>query len=227
MTVGTPGVRSVTGSTSSDPRLIEQAAGPFNGPTKAAVLSSGDIFVADGYSNARVHRFSPDGELLASWGGPGTGPGEFMLVHCIVLSPDEQRLYVADRESNRVQIFDLDGTYLDELTGVTRPCGLAFDAAGRLYVAELGLRAGRAFDWLPPLNDETPISQCSVFDTDKRLVTRWGTADPVAAGSFFAAHSITVDSRGDVYVGEVTWSAGGMRGEVPEDCHTLQKFTAA
>jgi sugar lactone lactonase YvrE len=54
---------------------------PFNRPTNAAIAANGDIYVADGYGNARVHRFTADGELIGSWGEPGRGPGQFVVPH--------------------------------------------------------------------------------------------------------------------------------------------------
>jgi hypothetical protein len=76
----------------------------------------------------------------------------------------------------------------------------------------------------PPGPDATG-GRVSVFGRDGELVARWGGGlDPCAGGDFFAPHGIAVDSRGDVYVAEVVLSAGGSRGLVPRDCHTLQKF---
>ena len=84
---------------------------PFNMPTKAVLAPSGDIFVSDGYGQSRIHRFSPKGELLRSWGAPGTGPGEFDTPHSIWVDR-RGRVLVADRGNNRVQVFDADGAYL-------------------------------------------------------------------------------------------------------------------
>jgi hypothetical protein len=64
-----------------------------------------------------------------------------------------------------------------------------------------------------------------VFDRDGRLLTRWGTPEATAAGSFAAPHGIAVDSRGDIYVAEVTWTFAESRGRVPAGCHTFQKFS--
>jgi len=60
---------------------IKRGGPPFNRPTGVAFSLSGDVFVTDGYGNARVHRFSPDGKLLLSWGTPGTEAGQFRLPH--------------------------------------------------------------------------------------------------------------------------------------------------
>src|SRR5204863_2218931 len=97
LTLGTPGRPSDTGATSIDYRTIKRAAGPFHFPTNLAVGPSGDLYVADGYGNACVHRFTPDGELLQSWGEPGNGPGEFHVPHGIAVDQAGTG-YVADRE---------------------------------------------------------------------------------------------------------------------------------
>jgi DNA-binding beta-propeller fold protein YncE len=83
---------------------------PFNRCTHTALSPQGDIYVSDGYANARVHKYSPDGKLLFSWGEPGTDPGQFNLVHNIACD-DEGWVYVADRENHRVQVFDSNGKY--------------------------------------------------------------------------------------------------------------------
>ncbi|MBN8625245.1 MAG: hypothetical protein J0M17_07140 [Planctomycetes bacterium] len=84
---------------------------PFCRCTHTALSPTGDIYVSDGYGNACVHKFSPDGKLLHTWGRPGTREGEFNLPHNICC--DEAGLvYVADRENARVPVFDGDGTYL-------------------------------------------------------------------------------------------------------------------
>jgi 6-bladed beta-propeller len=235
MTLGTPGVPSDAGASGGgsilDPRLPaseKHVGGPFKSPTKACVLSSGEIYVSDGYGNARIHVFSPDGELERSWGSPGDGEGEFNLPHWIEATPDEQRLFVCDRENSRIQIFDLEGNFLEQWTDLARPDGVAFDADGNVYVAELGGYAGR-MPFLPELDAQTPVSCVSIWTPDGQLLTRWGSADNdfCAPGSLFAAHGIAVDANGDVFVGEVTYSGGANNGVVPADCHTFQKFTRA
>ena len=106
---------------------------PFNRPTKVAVAPrSGEIYIADGYGNARVHKYSPEGEHLLSWGEFGTGPGQFNLVHS-VCTDDAGRVFVADRENHRVQIFDDQGAYLDQWNDMHRPCGLLV-SGDRVYI---------------------------------------------------------------------------------------------
>ena len=225
LTVGTPGHASGTG-VGTNPRSVSESAPPFNCPTKVAVLRSGQFYVSDGYGNARVHRFSADGALEASWGEPGDAPGEFDVPHAVAVSPDEQRVYVADRQNDRVQVFDPDGAFLEEWTDVSRPCGLSVDPAGTVFVGELGRRAGvEPMAVLDP--DERPWARVSIFAPDGRLLARLGTTDPLAAGSFFAVHGLCLDSRGDLYVAELIWAAGGNRGAISLTCPSLQKLAAA
>ena len=86
----------------------------FNGATDIAFGPDGRIFVADGYGNARILEYTSDGEKVREWGSAGIGPGQFNLPHSIVI--EDETLYVADRENGRIQLFDLDGRYLDEFS---------------------------------------------------------------------------------------------------------------
>jgi hypothetical protein len=97
------------------------------------------------------------------------------------------------------------------------------DKDQNVLVAEVGFRAG-LYPWtVPP--DPVVGARLSVFRRDGSLQARWGGgANPCAVGDFFAPHDLWIDSRGDIYVGEVTMSAGGNKGVVPRDCHSLQKF---
>ncbi len=222
LTLGSSGSPSETDVKNNDYRTIAQPAGPFNLPTNLALSPTGEMYVTDGYGNARVHKFSADGEFLFSWGELGDGPGEFHLPHGI--SVDGQgRVFVADRENSRLQIFTPDGEFIEEWTDMVRPCEVFIDRAGNVFVAELGLRAGM-FPWMTPDPNSTG-GRLSIFDSAGNLQTRWGGGDdPMAPGDFFAPHDIWVDSKGSIYVGEVTMSAGGRAGLVSADCPSLQKF---
>lgn len=222
LTLGTSGQPSDSGVENSDYRTITQAASPFNQPTNLALAPDGTMYVSDGYGNARVHKFSPEGEFLLSWGEPGSGPGQFHLPHGVGVDSGG-KVYVADRENSRIQIFSPDGEFLDEWTDMVRPCEVFLDGDDNVFVAELGRRAGM-FPWMSPDPDSTG-GRVSVFDHDGALQSRWGGGDrPGTPGDFFAPHDIWVDSQGSVYVGEVTMSAGGNRGLVSADCPSLQKF---
>jgi len=157
---------------------------PFNRPTGVAVSPSSEIYVSDGYSNARVHKFSPTGKPLLSWGSPGDGPGQFNLPHSVWVDR-RGRVLVADRENNRIQIFSSDGEFLDQWVGFLRPDALFIDADDTVYVAELDQRV-------------------SILTLKGELLARWGGEKSSAPGQFLACpHGIWVDSRGDLYVSEV------------------------
>jgi DNA-binding beta-propeller fold protein YncE len=222
LTLGERGKPSDTGATSIDFRTIVCSAPPFNYPTNVAFSPTGEIYISDGYGNARVHRFSADGKLLQSWGTPGSGPGQFNVPHGIAVGRDGI-VYVADRENSRIQLFSPDGRLVGEWSDVARPCQVFIDKAENFYVAELGFRAGMWPGTAAPA--DATGGRMSIFDRHGKVRARWGGgATPCAPGDFFAPHDVWVDSRGDIYVCEVVWSAGGSRGLVPPDCHSLQKF---
>jgi DNA-binding beta-propeller fold protein YncE len=204
--------------------LVKTAAGPFNGVTNVAKAPSGDLYVADGYGNARVHVFDEKRLLKFSWGEPGTGPGQFRLPHAIAVDR-AGKIYVADRENSRIQIFTGHGDYLAEWTHLHRPDDLYIDSDENLYVAELGFKAAvmpHPQGATPPPHE--PHARVSVLTLDGQVQTQFGGSNGCEAGGFFAPHGICVDSRGDVYVGEVNFAAGVKRGLLPLDCHVLQKF---
>lgn len=224
MTLGTRDKPSDTGATSIDFRTIKYAGPPFNYPTNLAIAANGDLFISDGYGNARVHHFSPAGKLLNSWGEPGGGRGQFHVPHGIAIDRDGI-VYVADRENSRVQLFTQKGEFVSEWIDVARPSQVFIHTNGDIYIAELGFIAGMWPGTKAPSPD-SPGGRVSIFDAKGKLKARWGGGkNPCAPGDFFSPHDICVDSHGDIYVGEVTWSAGGSRGMVPADCHALQKFT--
>lgn len=221
-TYGTRGVPSDTGIVGLDYRTIQRAGPPFHRPTNAAHGPDGSLYVSDGYGNARIHRFAPDGRLLASWGEPGTGPGQFQLPHGIAVHRDG-RVFVADRENSRVQIFTAEGRFLTAWTDVARPMQVVLDPDDHVFVAEVGWRAG-LFPWQVPPHDP-PGARVSIFTLEGKLLARWGdVGHPCAPGNFFAPHDLCLDRHGDLYVGEVVLSAGGNQGLVPRNCHALQKF---
>jgi DNA-binding beta-propeller fold protein YncE len=176
LTLGQRGVHSDTGCTGS-PWLAERAAGPFNHPTEMMAHQNGDIYVTDGYRNARVHRFTRDGQLVTSWGAPGHAPGEFHLPHSIAFDPDG-KLYVADRSNKRVQIFTPDGEYLGQWTGMGGPNDITRGKDGNYYIAEQE-------------DGGNPAYVC-VRDAAGSVLARMASRH---------VHGVGVDSRGDIYAG--------------------------
>jgi DNA-binding beta-propeller fold protein YncE len=105
----------------------------FNRPTDVAFTPSGDFFVSDGYGNSRVVKFSAQGKYLLEWGKRGTGPGEFNLPHVMAVD-SKRRLYVSDRENNRIQIFDLNGKFLNQWTHTGATQGMAITPKDELWI---------------------------------------------------------------------------------------------
>jgi len=96
----------------------------YNGMADLAVAKNGDIFIADGEGpNTRVVKLSKDGKFIKWWGGKGTAPGQFDQPHSIAVD-SKDRVYVADRSNNRIQIFDKDMKVVDEWRHFGRPSGL-------------------------------------------------------------------------------------------------------
>jgi hypothetical protein len=112
---------------------------PFHRCTHTALSPKGEIYVSDGYGNARVHKYATDGRHLMSWGESGTEPGQFNLVHNISCDPDGW-VYVADRENHRIQVFDGNGRYETQFNNLHRPCGIfmPYCSCPICYVGELG-----------------------------------------------------------------------------------------
>jgi len=155
---------------------------PFNRPTDVDIAPNGDLYISDGYENARVHKYSADGEILFSWGSHGTGPGEFDISHDVCVAPDS-RVFIADRQNHRIQIFTPFGEYITEWGGFKQPCSITMDKDGYVYVTELQQRF-------------------SIMNPDGKLVARWGEEKSLEPGLFMNPHCACIDSHGDLYVGE-------------------------
>ncbi len=118
-------------------QTIKRAAPPFNRPTGVCVGPKGDIFVSDGYGNAAIHRFAPDGTLLKTWGGPGDEPGKFYIPHSLCVDR-LNRVWVGDREANSVHVFDENGEILGYMNeNLYQPTGIWADEE-YVYIAERG-----------------------------------------------------------------------------------------
>lgn len=198
-----------------------QSGKPFNRPTHVALSPlTGDLFISDGYGNSRVHKYDPKGRHLFSWGEPGTDPGCFNLPHNIATDA-EGLVYVADRENHRVQVFDAEGRYLSQLNNLHRPCGLLIDRreGGTIYVGELGsdLAVNQS---VPNLGGRVSILSLK-GDLLGRVGDRFRGEKP---GQFVAPHGVVTDSRGDLYVAEVSYTAKGRHENPPREIRSLQKF---
>ncbi len=210
LTIGTPGRAAPF-----------QSGLPFNRPTKVALdPKTADIYVADGYGNSRVHKYTPNGKLLFSWGGPGADPGEFNLVHSVCTDKDGY-VYIADRESHRIQIFDSQGKYVTQWNNMHRPCGLHIAGNGEhfCFVGEIPPSL--------PVNKDFPNlgARISICDLKGKRLARLGDIrmgeEP---NQFRAPHGIGVDSRGDLYIGEVSWTLIGRFMDPPKRLRSFRKL---
>lgn len=188
---------------------------PFNRPTHMAVSpKSGDIFVTDGYGNSRVHRYSPEGQLRLSWGDVGSDPGEFLNPHNVVVDEDEY-VYVADRENNRVQVFDGNGKLQSIWHNVYKADGMCRDNRGVFYIGEL-----------VGYHDTQAVGhRISIHAKDGTRLARLGS--PVQGdgpGEFNAIHGVAADSQGNLYIAEVSYTMRGRREDPPKMYKGLRRL---
>ena len=194
---------------------------PFNRPTHLAVdQRNGDLYVADGYSNARVHKFDPGGRYLLSWGESGTNPGQFNIVHNISTDKDGW-VYVADRENRRIQVFDPNGKYETQWVNLSRAAAVYVDTRSEQYVYVGEYFAGQASNSMG-----TRLGpRVTIFDTKGNVLARLSDMpygdEP---GRFFSPHGIAVDSKGDIYVAEVSWAEYGAYMDPPRVLRSMQKL---
>ena len=190
LTIGTRDYQSDTGVaviSSSLSHTVVRPGEPFNLPAGIAINPSGEIFIADGYGNCRVHKFAPDGRLVMSWGEPGSGPGQLILPHGVWIDR-KGRVLVADRENNRVQVFTQDGEHLGIWpTEFIGPAVLYVDDDDIVYIAEHN------------------GGDTTIVTLEGKLLARWG--GPVHRST----HGIWVDSRKDLYVVQPPESGGTRR----------------
>ncbi len=197
---------------------------PFRRCTHTALSPNGEIYVSDGYGNARVHKYTPNGKRILSWGGPGSGPGEFNLPHNISCDADGW-VYVADRENHRIQVFDGSGRFETQWHDLHRPSGM-YMPPGKCPICYVG-EIGPYYEFNRNAPNLGP--RLSILANDGKLIARI-TSVPAAGtgpGQFLSPHGIAVDSRGDVYIAEVAYTAWPSlfpNDPVPHRVRTLQKL---
>lgn len=172
--------------TLGQPGVAGEGHNTLNRPSDVAIAPNGDIFVADGHTgmdtNMRIVKYSSDGTYIKEWGRKGSAPGELDGAHGLDFD-SSGRLFVADRENHRIQIFDQDGNFLDAWTQFGTPSGLYITRDDNLYVADydVGIRIGSA-------KDGTVTGVIRAAEPG---------GDPVRV-----AESVAVDGNGVVYGGE-------------------------
>ena len=178
LTIGTKG-QAGTWDDSTGAHLLNQ-------PNDVAIAANGDIFVAQGHTpgprgDARVLKFDKTGKFLMQWGGHGTEPGKFEVAHSIAFDA-QGRLWVADRENQRIQVFDTSGTYIREMKYAGLPCAFEID---------------RDYVWM--VNGFA--AQVLKLDLQGRVLAATGKQGK-GAGEFGEAHFIAVSPKGELYVAD-------------------------
>jgi sugar lactone lactonase YvrE len=165
-----------------------EAAGSrkFNQPNDVAIASNGDVFVVQGHTpgpngDARVLKFDKGGRFIKSWGGKGSGPGQFQVAHGIDIDA-KGLLWVADRENQRVQVFDADGTFIREIKYAGLPCSLDI---GRQYIYMVNGFAGQVLR----------------MDLNGKVLAALGKPGK-GPGEFGEAHMIAVSPKDELYVAD-------------------------
>lgn len=172
----------------------------FNQPSDVITAPNGDIFVADGHggnTNARIVKFDKNGKFIKTWGKKGAGPGEFDTPHSLAMD-SRGRLFVADRNNNRIQIFDQDGKLLDEWRQFSRLSGI-YIRNDILYAADSESNATRHPGWKRGIRiGSVKDGKVTAFIPDPNPSPDSG---PGAGTS--AAEGVAVDAKGNVYGAEV------------------------
>jgi len=191
---------------------------PFNRPTNMAISpNTGDVYVTDGYGNSRVHRYTSEGKHVVSWGAPGVDPGQFQVPHNVVIDGDEN-VYVTDRENYRLQVFDSNGNLKAIWQNIYRPQALCMDREGILYIGEQ-LMENELFDY------GKVGHRLNAYRKDGTRLARIG--DPMIGDGptqFIAPHGFGVDSAGNLYVGEVSYTVYGRRLDPPRTFRCFRKL---
>lgn len=173
-------------------------------PTDMAITPAGDVFVSDGYGNARIVHFDKNGKFVKTWGELGHGPGQFSIPHAIAVD-SKGRLYVADRNNVRVQVFDQSGKLLDEWRDVVVPWGFHVTKHDEIWVCGSSpMRWGLKDNALGcPPKDQVFMK----FNTAGRLLQLWtvpkGADGLEKPGECNWVHCIAADSKGNLYVGDI------------------------
>jgi peptidylamidoglycolate lyase len=167
----------------------------FNLPTDIAVADDGSFYVSDGYGNSRVVKFSSTGKYIKAWGTYGNKPGEFIIPHGIAIGQNNT-LYVADRQNNRIQLFDTSGNFLKELKNdaqVEQLPSIAIDNADHLF----------AIDYDPTKKMDSTVNGSTIFEFDSSHANNHFGATGSAKRTSCWFHDIAIDSKGNIYVGDI------------------------
>jgi DNA-binding beta-propeller fold protein YncE len=154
--------------------------------------SAGDIYVADGFGNARIAKFDKNGKFIKSWGKRGRAPGEFNNPHGIAI--DAQGLvYVADAGNRRIQVFDGDGTFKTMFLNAGTPAAVCITSGSHQYLYSSNSN---------PMEDLDSNGEIYKMELSGKIVGRFGRAGK-APKEFGTVNAIDCRSDSELYVGEL------------------------
>jgi hypothetical protein len=174
----------------------------FNGPTDTAITPRGDVFVSDGYGNRRVVHFDAQGKFVKAWGEYGGGPGQFCLPHQIVVD-SRGLLYVADRNSGRIQQFDQQGKLLDQWSHLIMPWGLWITARDEIWACGSSPQAWYRDGSYPPPKDQIFLRFSTAGKAQQLWTVPVGQDGQEQPGQCNWLHAVAVDSQGNLYAGDI------------------------
>ena len=163
----------------------------FNGPSDVAWDAQGNIFIADGFGNARIAKFDKDGKYIKSWGSRGSEPGQFNNPRSLAVDA-QGNVYVADKGNKRIQVFDGDGTFKTQITGVGAPAAICISPGAHPFL------------YASNSNEMNSLDNGEIYkmDLDGKVVGQFGRAGH-ALKEFGAVNSIDCRQAGQLYVGEL------------------------
>ncbi len=166
--------------------MANQPPGPldFGQASTLAFLPNGDFLLGDGYQNGRIARYNAQGEHLSDFGTPGEGPGQFDLIHGIAVDK-QHRIYVSDRDNNRIQIFQEDGTLIEEWPDIQGPTGIYIDDREHVWVLS------------------TTLNGITMYNLQGQLMHRFGAYCCTRGGfegGLSRPHQMSRDSEGNIYI---------------------------
>ncbi len=177
--------------------------GMFDQPNAVVVGANGDIFVAEGHNigtgNARIQKFSKDGKYIKQWGSHGKATGQFEMPHALAFD-SKGRLFVGDRDNARIEVYDVEGKFLERFTQFGRPSGIWIDRKDTIYVTDSESREREGYGHNPGVRRGIRIA--SLKDGKVRVFIPDTFADPENANTS-GSEGVAVDAKGNVYGAEV------------------------